>query len=339
MAVPVACLHGPGLRAGRDQGRQRHLLDRLAEAALRAERHRRAPSACRSRRCAAIWVVGPGSYGRNDADDCRHGRRRAGEGGRQAGARAVYARPGHRLGPEGPGLDPPRPRRDRRIRQGHRLRVPQQGLLAHRRQHQRRQARGHARGTFPRRRAEIRRQFRRAGGILRVRQQAHCRGRRSRRLLDRASPLRGAHLRDPVGPQIHFASESFMDEVAAALDVDPVEFRLRHVKDAARHRGAQGRGREGGLAVAALAAQGPDRQQGERPRHRLFAAQRHALRRSSPRSTSTARPARSGRASSPSRTTAARSSTRTASSTPSRATSCRGSAARCGRRSSSTPRA
>src|SRR5258708_38036061 len=50
-------------------------------------------------------------------------------------------------------------------------------------------------------------------------------------LLDRASPLRSSHLRDPVGPQIHFASESFMDEVAAALNVDPVEFRLRHVKD------------------------------------------------------------------------------------------------------------
>ena len=33
-------------------------------------------------------------------------------------------------------------------------------------------------------------------------------------LLDRASPLRTSHLRDPVGPQIHFASESFMDEVA-----------------------------------------------------------------------------------------------------------------------------
>ncbi len=50
-------------------------------------------------------------------------------------------------------------------------------------------------------------------------------------LLDRASPLRTSHLRDPVGPQIHFASESFMDEVAAALNLDPVEFRLRHLKD------------------------------------------------------------------------------------------------------------
>jgi CO/xanthine dehydrogenase Mo-binding subunit len=39
-------------------------------------------------------------------------------------------------------------------------------------------------------------------------------------------------LRDPVGPQIHFASESFIDEIAAALNLDPVEFRLRHVKDA-----------------------------------------------------------------------------------------------------------
>ena len=50
-------------------------------------------------------------------------------------------------------------------------------------------------------------------------------------LLDRSSPLRTSHLRDPVGPQIHFASESFIDEVAAALSVDPLEFRLRHVKD------------------------------------------------------------------------------------------------------------
>src|SRR5215211_8672261 len=50
-------------------------------------------------------------------------------------------------------------------------------------------------------------------------------------LLDRASPLRSSHLRDPVGPQIHFASESFMDEVAAALNLDPVELRLRHVKN------------------------------------------------------------------------------------------------------------
>jgi nicotinate dehydrogenase subunit B len=51
-------------------------------------------------------------------------------------------------------------------------------------------------------------------------------------LLDRSSPLRSSHLRDPVGPQIHFASESFMDEVAAATNQDPVEFRLKYTKDA-----------------------------------------------------------------------------------------------------------
>jgi CO/xanthine dehydrogenase Mo-binding subunit len=50
-------------------------------------------------------------------------------------------------------------------------------------------------------------------------------------LLERSSPLRTSHLRDPVGPQIHFASESFMDEVAAATNQDPIAFRLKHLKD------------------------------------------------------------------------------------------------------------
>ena len=48
-------------------------------------------------------------------------------------------------------------------------------------------------------------------------------------LLDRASPLRTAHLRDPVGPQLHFASESFIDALAVAAGADPVEFRLRYL--------------------------------------------------------------------------------------------------------------
>ncbi|HEY8580311.1 MAG TPA: molybdopterin cofactor-binding domain-containing protein [Beijerinckiaceae bacterium] len=51
-------------------------------------------------------------------------------------------------------------------------------------------------------------------------------------MLDRASPLRSSHLRDPLGPEIHFAHESFVDEVAFALKRDPVEFRLAHVTDA-----------------------------------------------------------------------------------------------------------
>ena len=48
--------------------------------------------------------------------------------------------------------------------------------------------------------------------------------------LDRVSPLRTSHQRDPVGPQIHFASKSFIDELALAAKADPVEFRLRHLK-------------------------------------------------------------------------------------------------------------
>lgn len=51
-------------------------------------------------------------------------------------------------------------------------------------------------------------------------------------LLEGASPLRTSHLRDPVGPQIQFVSESFMDEAAAAAGADPVEFRLAHLSDA-----------------------------------------------------------------------------------------------------------
>ena len=41
------------------------------------------------------------------------------------------------------------------------------------------------------------------------------------------TPLRTGNLRDPNGPQITFAAESFIDELAAAAHADPVEFRLR----------------------------------------------------------------------------------------------------------------
>ena len=49
-------------------------------------------------------------------------------------------------------------------------------------------------------------------------------------LLDRASPLRTSHLRDPLGPELIFAAESFIDELAVAANSDPVEFRLRHLR-------------------------------------------------------------------------------------------------------------
>jgi CO/xanthine dehydrogenase Mo-binding subunit len=43
--------------------------------------------------------------------------------------------------------------------------------------------------------------------------------------------LRTAHLRDPDGMATCFASECFIDELAAAAKADPVEFRLRYLKD------------------------------------------------------------------------------------------------------------
>ncbi len=54
-------------------------------------------------------------------------------------------------------------------------------------------------------------------------------------LLDRASPLRVSHIRDPLGPELHFASESFIDEVALAAGADPVALRLRYLAGNARH--------------------------------------------------------------------------------------------------------
>ncbi|HSF19103.1 MAG TPA: molybdopterin cofactor-binding domain-containing protein [Vicinamibacteria bacterium] len=41
------------------------------------------------------------------------------------------------------------------------------------------------------------------------------------------TPVRTGNLRDPDGPQVTFAFESFIDELAAAAGADPVEFRLR----------------------------------------------------------------------------------------------------------------
>ena len=50
-------------------------------------------------------------------------------------------------------------------------------------------------------------------------------------LLERGSPLRTSHFRDPLGAETHFASESFIDELAHAAGADPVEFRLKYLKE------------------------------------------------------------------------------------------------------------
>jgi len=56
------------------------------------------------------------------------------------------------------------------------------------------------------------------------------------------TPLRTGNLRDPNGPQVTFAGESFIDELAAAAKADPVDFRLRLL--------AAGTGDDGGLRRA-----------------------------------------------------------------------------------------
>ncbi len=48
-------------------------------------------------------------------------------------------------------------------------------------------------------------------------------------LLDRYSPLRTSHMRDPLGPEVHFGSEQFIDEIAHKVGADPVEFRLQYI--------------------------------------------------------------------------------------------------------------
>ena len=48
-------------------------------------------------------------------------------------------------------------------------------------------------------------------------------------LQERASPLRTSHMRAPQEPQVHFAHESFIDEVAATTGQDPIALRLRYL--------------------------------------------------------------------------------------------------------------
>ena len=51
------------------------------------------------------------------------------------------------------------------------------------------------------------------------------------------TPLRTGNLRDPNGPQVTFAGESFIDELASAAKEDPVQFRLRLLQNSARGAG------------------------------------------------------------------------------------------------------
>src|SRR5436190_1305732 len=107
--------------------------------------------------------------------------------------------------------------------------------------------------------------------------------------VDHCSPLRTSHFRDPVGPEIHFGSEQFIDEVARAAGEDPVAFRLRYlteprhaavVKAVAEKSGwsSLGKGKgiafaeRNGTAVAVVAQVEVDRSSGRVWAHKLWVA-------------------------------------------------------------------
>jgi nicotinate dehydrogenase subunit B len=178
----------------------------------------------------AIWVNGPGSYGRSDADDAAMDAAVIAKAtGRPV--RVQYTRE------QGTGWDPKGPASVHKVRAAidasgkviaydfvskgfSRIEVNSNGGKSHD------TLAGHFRGVALK-----------PGDNFRVPEESYAYD--NKRMawetiappLDRASPLRTSHLRDPVGPQIHFACESFMDEMAAALNVDPVEMRLRHAKN------------------------------------------------------------------------------------------------------------
>jgi nicotinate dehydrogenase subunit B len=73
------------------------------------------------------------------------------------------------------------------------------------------------------------------------------------------TPLRTGNLRDPNGPQATFASESFIDELAAAAKVDPLEFRLKLLAASTEDDNGFKRARSIAVLKAAAEAYGWDR--------------------------------------------------------------------------------
>src|SRR5262249_53102460 len=80
------------------------------------------------------------------------------------------------------------------------------------------------------------------------------------------TPLRTGNLRDPNGPQITFASESFIDELAAAAHADPVEFRLRMLTASTADDSGFRRARSIAVVKAAAQAYGWEPRPSPRPR-------------------------------------------------------------------------
>ena len=79
------------------------------------------------------------------------------------------------------------------------------------------------------------------------------------------TPLRTGNLRDPNGPQVTFASESFIDELAVAAKADPVAFRLKLLAARATDDNAFKRARSIAVIKAAAEAYGWDTRTSPKP--------------------------------------------------------------------------
>jgi nicotinate dehydrogenase subunit B len=80
------------------------------------------------------------------------------------------------------------------------------------------------------------------------------------------TPLRTGNLRDPNGPQSTFASESFIDELAAAAKADPWEFRMKLLTADSKDDSAFRRARSIAVMKAAAKAYGWDTRPSPNPR-------------------------------------------------------------------------
>ena len=80
------------------------------------------------------------------------------------------------------------------------------------------------------------------------------------------TPLRTGNLRDPNGPQSTFASESFIDELAAAAKADPVDFRMKLLTASTTDDTGFKRARSIAVVKAAAEAFGWDKRPSPKPR-------------------------------------------------------------------------
>lgn len=79
------------------------------------------------------------------------------------------------------------------------------------------------------------------------------------------TPIRTGNLRDPNGPQVTFAAESFIDELAAAAKADPVEFRMRLLTGSTTDDDQFKRARSIACVKAAMEAYGWDTRPSPKP--------------------------------------------------------------------------